>query len=91
MRLPVSYGTRAYVLVLALQVVGLAIVGFGPWRAGLMIMGGALVGAAIARVAVTERHLGMLKIRSRVFDIFWCTAVGAGLMLLAVIVPPPIP
>lgn len=87
-RLPRSRGSQIYLLLLLGVVAGLMMVASGPWRAGLMVVGGTFVLAALARVLVSAEHVGMLRVRSKAFDIFWTASLGISLSLLALLVPP---
>jgi hypothetical protein len=86
--LPRSRGSQIYLLLLVGVAVGLGLVAFGPWRAGLMVVGVTFLVAAIARVLVPPDHVGMLRVRGRTFDIVWTTLLGTSLSLLALLVPP---
>ncbi len=87
-KLPRSRGSQTYLLLLMGVFVGLVMVISGPWRAGLMVVGGTFVAAALARVVVPIDHVGMLRVRSKAFDIFWTATLGISLCLLALLVPP---
>jgi membrane protein YdbS with pleckstrin-like domain len=86
--LPRSRGSQIYLLLLVGVAVGLVLVAFGAWRAGLMVVGVTFVLGAIARVVVPPDHVGMLRVRGRTFDIVWMTLLGGSLALLALLVPP---
>jgi Protein of unknown function (DUF3017) len=86
--MPRSRGSQIYLLLLFGVCVGLLMVVSGPWRAGLMVVGGTFVVAALARVVVSAEHVGMLRVRSKAFDIFWTGMLGISLCLLALLVPP---
>lgn len=86
---PVSYGTRVYILVLLGLAIGLAVVGFGYWRRGLVLVGLTMLGAAFFRLVLPERHQGALEIRARWFDVLWTGGLGVGIIGLALVVPPP--
>jgi hypothetical protein len=88
LRLPRSRGSQIYLLLLIGVFVGLVMVVSGPWRAGLMVVGATFVVASLARVLVSAEHVGMLRVRSKAFDIFWTTTLGISLCLLALLVPP---
>jgi hypothetical protein len=86
---PVSIGSRLYLLQLIVVAAGIVLVLAGVWRTGLDVIGGAFVGGAIARAIVPVEHEGMLRVRSRAFDIFWMATLGVALIALAIVVPPP--
>jgi hypothetical protein len=87
-RLPRSRGSQIYLLLLLGVFIGLVMVVSGPWRGGLVLVGATFVVAALARVIVSAEHVGMLRVRSKAFDIFWTTTLGISLCLLALLVPP---
>jgi hypothetical protein len=87
-KLPRSRGSQIYLLLLVGVLVGLALVVAGPWRAGLLVVGGTFVVGALARLVVPADHVGMLRVRGKAFDIFWTGTLGVSLVLLAVLVPP---
>ncbi len=86
-RLPRSRGSQIYLLLLLGVFVGLLMVVSGPWRAGLVLVGATFVVATLARVVVSAEHVGMLRVRSKAFDIFWTATLGISLCLLALLVP----
>ena len=48
---------------------GLLVVTFGHWRRGLVVIGLALVVAAVLRLLLPERRVGFLAVRSRPVDV----------------------
>ena len=88
MRTPRSRGSQFYLLLLVGVAIGLLMVVSGPWRAGLMVVGVTFVIGALARVVVSAEHVGMLRVRSKAFDVFWTATLGISLCLLALLVPP---
>lgn len=87
--MPRSRGSQIYLLLLVAVAVGLGLVVSGPWRSGLAVIGGAFVVASLARVVVPADHVGMLRVRGKIFDVVWTMLLGASLLVLAVVVPPP--
>ena len=85
---PRSRGSQIYLLLLLGVAVGLALVAVGPWRLGLVTVGGSFVVGALARVVVPQSHVGMLRVRGKVFDVFWMTTLGVSLVVLGIVVPP---
>jgi hypothetical protein len=73
--------------VLAVVVVGLLLVTVQHWRIGLIVMGMALVGAALLRLVLPERRIGFLAVRSRPVDVVLLTAAGLALTVVAVAIP----
>jgi hypothetical protein len=86
--MPRSRGSQFYLLLLVGVGIGLLLVVSGPWRAGVVIVGATFVVGAAARVVVPADHVGMLRVRSKAFDIFWTTTLGVSLIVLALVVPP---
>ena len=85
--LPRSRGSQFYLLTLLGVALGLLLVLIGPWRIGLLIIGGTFVASAVGRLVVTEKHEGMLNVRGRAFDVFWTMFLGVSLIVLAAVVP----
>ena len=67
--------------------VGLLRVAFEYWRRGLIVMGLALVGAALLRLLLPVRRVGFLAVRSRPVDVLLMAGTGVVLTLFAVAVP----
>jgi len=86
-KLPRSHGSRIYLLHLLAVAVGLVLVGVGPWRTGIVIIGASFLAAAAARTVVPLEHTGMLRVRGKVFDVTWMGFLGASLVVLGLIVP----
>ncbi|MGJ9411443.1 DUF3017 domain-containing protein [Aeromicrobium sp. CF4.19] len=85
---PRSRGSRIYLLLLLGVAGGLALVGLGAWRVGVLAIGVSFLVGAVARVVTPQDHVGMLRVRGKAFDIFWMTTLGASLVVLSVVVPP---
>ena len=86
-RYPSTFGGLIYLIVVVTALVGLGIVAFGPWRRGIALIGFALVFAAGMRLVTREDEAGMLRVRSRWFDVTVLAAVGASLVALATNIP----
>lgn len=86
-RLPRSRGSQIYLLLLVGVFIGLVMVVTGPWRSGLLVVGATFLVGAVARIVVPASHVGMLRVRSKAFDVFWTGTLGASLVLLAAVVP----
>ncbi|MBW0088453.1 DUF3017 domain-containing protein [Pseudonocardia sp. KRD-184] len=54
------------------------------WRQGGVLLGGALLVAAVLRVALPPEQAGLLAIRSRVLDVVCYVVPGIVMVLLAV-------
>ena len=57
------------------------------WRRGLIVMGVALVGAALLRLLLPERRVGFLAVRSRPVDVVLLTGAGFALTIIALAIP----
>jgi hypothetical protein len=86
-RRPQTLGGVVYLAVVAMGLVGLGITVVGPWRTGLSWIGAGLLVAAVARLVLSERGAGMLRVRRKWSDVLMLTVAGVGLIVLAVIVP----
>jgi hypothetical protein len=84
-RRPVVAGLIRQLPLLAVLVavgVGLLLVTFDHWRRGLVVVGLALVGAALLRLLLPVRRVGFLAVRSRPVDVV--LLAGTGLVLTVV-------
>jgi hypothetical protein len=86
-RYPSTLGGLVYLGVVVTTVVGLVLVAFGPWRRGVAVVGFALVFAASMRLVIREDDAGMLRVRSRWFDVSVLAGVGVSLIALAANIP----
>jgi Protein of unknown function (DUF3017) len=84
---PQTVGGVVYLAVVAASLVGLGIVFLGPWRTGLSWIGAGLLLAALARVVLSERGAGMLRVRRKWSDVLMLTVAGVGLIVLTIVVP----
>ena len=87
LRRPQTLGGAVYLLVTSAVAVGLVVVAFGPWRRGVGIIGLALLVAALVRLVMSEQRAGMLRVRSRAFDVLVLAGVGIALLALAANIP----
>ncbi|GAB3295512.1 DUF3017 domain-containing protein [Parasphingorhabdus pacifica] len=71
-----------FVLVAFVVLSGLVWVGMRHWREGTVLIGGALMLAALLRAMLPEDRVGMLGVRSRVVDVLLFG--GLGLLIAAV-------
>jgi hypothetical protein len=76
-------------LVSALVLGGVVAALLGPdtWRAGCLVVGGALVLGALLRLVLTTRRAGLLRVRSKAFDVGVMLLAGGAILVLSVIVP----
>jgi hypothetical protein len=72
------------VAVLAVAAVGLLRIATAHWREGSVLLGGALLLAAVLRVVLPADRAGLLAIRSRALDVLGYTGLGLAVVLLAV-------
>jgi len=86
-RRPQTFGGAVYIAVVAAALVGLAITVVGPWRTGVVWIGSGLLLAAFARLVLSERDAGMLRVRRKWSDVAMMTAAGVALIVLAIVVP----
>jgi hypothetical protein len=82
-RKPRTVGGAVYLLVLALTLTGLLLVAIGPWRAGLFLMGGAVVFGGLARLVLPDESAGMLGVRRKLVDVTTLVGLGSALCVLA--------
>ena len=74
-------------VVLVAVAVGLLLVTFEHWRRGLVVMGLALIGAAVLRALLPVRRVGFLAVRSRPIDVVLLAGTGVTLTVVAVAIP----
>jgi hypothetical protein len=75
---------RQLPLLAAILVVGagLVLVTFGYWRQGLVVVGAAMIGAALLRLFLPLRRVGFLAVRSRSVDVLLLAGTGLALTVL---------
>jgi Protein of unknown function (DUF3017) len=89
-RRPVLAGLIRQLPLLAVLVtvgVGLLLVTFEHWRRGLVVIGLALVGAALLRLLLPVRRVGFLAVRSRPVDVVLLAGAGLALTGIAISIP----
>ena len=69
--------TLPLAVVLVVVVVGVLLVATNHWRRGAAMFAAAALLAAILRIAVPSRWIGLLAVRSRVFDVLFLLALSA--------------
>jgi hypothetical protein len=57
-------------------------------RGGTLAVAGIMLAAALARLVLPERRAGMLVSRRRLVDVPVLTALGAGLLIAGLVLPP---
>jgi hypothetical protein len=86
-RYPSTFGGLIYLVVVLTTLVGLGMITFGPWRRGVAVLGFAMIFAAGMRLVTKEDEAGMLRVRSRWFDVTVLAGAGASLLALAANIP----
>ncbi|HEX7740127.1 MAG TPA: DUF3017 domain-containing protein [Marmoricola sp.] len=86
-RWPSTLGGAVYLGVVAATAVGLAVVGFGPWRRGVVVIGIATLVAAATRLVLSNDDGGMLRVRTKPFDVVLLVGAGVLLIVLASVIP----
>lgn len=72
-------------LVMLVTLIGFVRVSMQHWREGAMLLGGALVLAAVLRATLPVERVSLLAIRSRVVDIVLCSGLGLLIIWVATI------
>ena len=67
--------------------VGLVMVVLEHWRRGLVVIGVALLAAALLRLLLPVRRVGFLAVRSRPVDVVLLAGVGVAVIALALAIP----
>ena len=67
--------------------IGLLVVALGHWRKGLVVVGLAMVGAAVLRLLLPLRRAGFLAVRSRTVDVVFLGGTGVALVVIALAIP----
>lgn len=73
--------------VLVMVGIGLIVVTLGHWRAGIVVVGLALIGAAVLRVLLPVRRVGFLAVRSRPVDVVLLAGTGLALTVIVLTIP----
>jgi hypothetical protein len=73
--------------VLAVVAIGLLQVTFDHWRRGLVVVGLALVAAALLRLLLPVRRVGFLAVRSRPVDVVLLAGAGITLTVVVLTIP----
>ena len=70
-------------LVAAVALAGMGLVITQHWRKGAVLLGGALLVAAVLRMVIPLDRVGLLAIRSRAVDVLCYSGFGVVMMVLA--------
>jgi hypothetical protein len=73
--------------VLAVVAIGLVQVTFDHWRRGLVVVGLALIAAALLRLLLPVRRVGFLAVRSRPVDVVLLAGAGVALVVVVLTIP----
>jgi hypothetical protein len=73
--------------VLVVVGIGLLEVTFDHWRRGLVVVGLALIGAALLRLLLPVRRVGFLAVRSRPIDVVLLAGAGLALVVIVLTIP----
>jgi hypothetical protein len=57
------------------------------FRPGMVMLAGSVLLAALFRLVLTTRRAGLLVLRSRTTDVLTLTAMGLGILVLALAIP----
>ena len=74
-------------VVVAGMIVGLVIVAFGHWRLGCLVVGAFLAVGGLERLMLPTEKAGLLRVRSRFFDVIILLGMGAAIIALSILVP----
>jgi hypothetical protein len=66
---------------------GLGLAAYGQWRQGVALCAVGLLVTSWTRLVLPEAMAGMLRVRRKAVDVVGLTVLGAGLLVLAVVVP----
>jgi len=76
-------------LVLACVLISLIVVAANHFRRGSVLLAASVLLATGLRLVLPARQAGLLAVRSRWVDVIALGGLGGGLMVLALVVPPP--
>ena len=86
-RRPRTLGGAVYLAVLGVCAGAMLVIVLGPWRAGMTLLGGAFVIAAVARWVIPDVNAGMLHLRRKAIDVPTLLVIGGSLVVLAAVIP----
>lgn len=87
LRTPSTLGGALYLVVVGVGLLGVVIAWAGSWRTGVAWLAVALIGAAAARIVLSDDSAGMLRVRRKWLDAVTLAAVGVVLIVLVVTIP----
>lgn len=65
----------------------IAVVGESSWRLGALVIGASLGVGAVERIALPSAEAGLLRVRSKWFDVVVLMLMSAAIIALAIVVP----
>jgi hypothetical protein len=74
-------------LSLLVGLTGLVVLWFYNWRNGVLIFAGSVGLAGLLRVVLSDTAAGLLRVRSRMFDVTFFFLTAAAIGVLGIIVP----
>ena len=77
-----------FVIVLVFVAVAVVFLLLDRWRRGAFVFGAGAVLAAVLRAVLPTSRVGLLQVRSRVFDVGAMAAAGAAILWLATSIDP---
>lgn len=67
-------------------VAGLLVAILASWRPGAVLVGAAVLVAALERLVLADRLAGLLRVRSRGFDVAALATMGIGIVVSALVI-----
>ncbi|QDP98630.1 DUF3017 domain-containing protein [Microlunatus elymi] len=74
-------------VVVAGMIAGLVLVAIGQWRLGCLVVGAFLAVGGLERLLLPTAKAGLLRVRSRFFDVIILIGMGAAIIALSILVP----
>lgn len=71
-------------IVLAIVAGGLVLIALAHWRRGTVALGVAMLLAGLLRLLLSDRVIGVLAVRGKVFDVGFYALTGVAMMVLAI-------
>ncbi len=73
----------AFTLVVVILAAAMLLVALDRWRRGLVVFGTGTGVAAVLRAVLSNRRAGLLRVRSRAFDVAVLAAASAAILVVA--------
>jgi hypothetical protein len=71
-------------VVLILVAVALVLISLAYWRRGTVMLAAAMLLGGLLRVILSERTIGVLAVRGKLFDVLFYAITGAFLVVVAI-------